>query len=411
MVSSSSPVRKDTTILIVEDSPTQLEHLRYLLEAEGYRVVAAANGMEAYMAARVNEIDLVISDIVMPEMDGYTLCKTLRWDPEFRDLPVILLTSLTDPQDVVRGLECGANNFICKPYQENALLARVKNLLTNHELRRDSGSELGIQIYFSGQLFRITADRLQILDLLLSTYETAVSNNSELARVRDELRTLNEGLEARIAERTATLTAEIAERKQAEASLRTSENRLSVVVQNSQIGVWELTLADNSIYRTIEHDRIFGYEAPLPKWTMDMFLDHVLPEDRAYVTGAFLQAAETKTELNLECRIRRADGKVRWIAAKGAYQHGREGHSQQILGTVQDITKRKESDEVLRNQLEELRRWYLATLGGETRITNLKQEVNDLLVQAGQPPRYPSLTPEDTAGLSEPGGKPDGMPP
>jgi PAS domain S-box-containing protein len=159
---------------------------------------------------------MVITDIVMPEMDGYALCKALRADEGPRHLPVILLTSLTDPRDVIKGLESGANNFICKPYDDRALLARVRNVLANEEIRKATPSEMGINIYFAGQRFFITADRLQILDLLLSTYKNAVERNGELTRTRDELRSLNEQLETRVAERTATLAAEVATRTKAE---------------------------------------------------------------------------------------------------------------------------------------------------------------------------------------------------
>lgn len=209
-------------ILIVEDSPTQREELRFLLEEEGYSVVTASNGVEGLAAAKANAntVALVISDIVMPEMDGYELSKALRAEPETRHLPVILLTSLADPQDVVRGLEAGASNFICKPYDGPALVARIRNVLVNEELRKSSSSEMGINIFFAGKRFFITADRLQILDLLLSTYENAVSQNSELSRARDALLSLNNTLEAKVAERTATLTLEMEERKRAEDELK-----------------------------------------------------------------------------------------------------------------------------------------------------------------------------------------------
>jgi PAS domain S-box-containing protein len=204
------------TILVVEDSPTQLEALRFLLEEAGFAVVAATNGREGLAAAGANRIDVVVSDIVMPEMDGYALCQALRADEALRHIPVILLTSLADPRDVVRGLESGANNFICKPFDAGALLARVRNVLANQEIRKATPSEMGISIFFAGQRFFITADRLQILDLLLSTYENAVTRSAALAQARDELRLLNEQLEARVAERTAELSREAAERQRAQ---------------------------------------------------------------------------------------------------------------------------------------------------------------------------------------------------
>ncbi len=209
-------LNRKITVLIVEDSPTQLESLRFILEESGFSVIAAANGREGLEAAKAIEIDLVISDIMMPEMDGYSLCRALRADAALLHMPVILLTSLTDPRDVIQGLESGANNFICKPYDDHALLARVQNVLANQAIRKTSSSEMGINILFAGQRFFITADRLQILDLLLSTYENAVSRNSELMNARDELRELNEHLEAKVVERTMRLDAEITAHKRTE---------------------------------------------------------------------------------------------------------------------------------------------------------------------------------------------------
>jgi PAS domain S-box-containing protein len=220
MSSTTETTVPSVRILIVEDSPTQLAALRFLLEESGFAVVGAPDGREGLEAARANALDLVISDIVMPEMDGYALCRALRADETLRHLPVILLTSLTDPHDVIRGLESGATHLISKPYDDLALLARVQHVLANRDLREAATSETATPIVFAGQQFVIKADRLQILDLLLSTYESAVDHNAELLRTRDELRTLNEQLSDRVAERTAALTIEIEERKRAETQIR-----------------------------------------------------------------------------------------------------------------------------------------------------------------------------------------------
>src|SRR5690606_9614853 len=101
-------------ILVVEDSRTQAEQLRHLLETHGYTVGIAGNGRQALAAMREARPALVISDIVMPEMDGYQLCRAIRRDETLRDIPVVLVTSLSSPQDVIKGLECGADSFIRK---------------------------------------------------------------------------------------------------------------------------------------------------------------------------------------------------------------------------------------------------------------------------------------------------------
>ncbi len=162
------------TILIAEDSPTQATQLIFLLEEQGYTVLAARDGKRALAMAQQNKPDLIISDIMMPELDGYGLCSAVKADPLMRTIPVILVTELSSPHDVFRGLNAGADNFIVKPYDEKLLLSRVNYLLTNLELRKTGKLQLGIEIELSGQRHFITAERQQILDLLISTYEQAV---------------------------------------------------------------------------------------------------------------------------------------------------------------------------------------------------------------------------------------------
>lgn len=174
-------------ILIVEDSPTQALQLQRILEQRGYDVTHAANGRLALAAVKQRRPALVISDVVMPEMDGYELCRRLKGDANFRDVPLILVTTLSDPGDVIRGLECGADNFILKPYDEHYLLSRVQFVLLNREIRDVERSGLAVEIFFNGEKHVITADRLQILNLLLSTYEAAIRRNKELSRVKEEL--------------------------------------------------------------------------------------------------------------------------------------------------------------------------------------------------------------------------------
>ncbi len=187
-------------VLIVEDSPTQAEELRYILERKGFQVSAAADGTDALDQLKTGMPAVVISDVVMPGMDGYELCRRIRADERLKDIPVILVTALSDPKDVIRGLECGANNFIVKPYDDRYLLSRIQYLLANIDLRKKAMAEIGINVFFSGENYFITAERLQILDLLLSTYENAYHQNCELLKVQQEMKGLNERLEKAVKE-------------------------------------------------------------------------------------------------------------------------------------------------------------------------------------------------------------------
>jgi diguanylate cyclase (GGDEF)-like protein/PAS domain S-box-containing protein len=180
----NSPVK----ILIVEDSLTQAQRLQHILEQQGYAVSVAANGRLALEMVPQFRPALIVSDVIMPEMDGYELSRRIKADADLRDIPVILVTTMSDPQDVIRGLECGADNFVLKPYDEPYLLARVQYVLVNREFRQKQETGMGVEIYFNDQRHFITADRLQILNLLLSTYDAAIQRNKELILSREALK-------------------------------------------------------------------------------------------------------------------------------------------------------------------------------------------------------------------------------
>jgi len=145
--------------------------------------------------------DLVITDIIMPEIDGYALCKAIKQDERYKRIPVILVTSLYDLQDVIKGLESGANNFIIKPYHEKYLLSRVEFVLANFHYEDTDEKQMGIDITLAGQKIHITSSPLQILNILLSTYETATQKNQELVEAKKQLRIINEDLGEEIQER------------------------------------------------------------------------------------------------------------------------------------------------------------------------------------------------------------------
>ncbi len=178
-----------TVILIAEDSPTQSENLRYLLERHGYKVIAAKNGREAVDMIDKHQPQLLISDIIMPEMDGYELCRCIRTDLGLRDLPIIFLTVLSDPADIMKSLECGADSFIIKPFQEGPLLERIRLLLASQSLRQRQERQEPVEVDFHGKKYQINADRLQIMNLLVSTYEAAVEQNQQLIQTQRDLRT------------------------------------------------------------------------------------------------------------------------------------------------------------------------------------------------------------------------------
>jgi PAS domain S-box-containing protein len=138
---------------------------------------------------------------------------------------------------------------------------------------------------------------------------------------------------------------DVTQRKRAEAALVKSKERLNFALHMSKTGGWEMDLEDHTVYRTLEYDRIFGYESLLPSWTSKMFMDHVFPEDRLKVRNSFEKAITTKTDWTFECRIQRMDGEIRWIWAAGCHIPDHKSQMKRMAGIVQDITDRKKAEE------------------------------------------------------------------
>lgn len=176
--------------------------------------------------------------------------------------------------------------------------------------------------------------------------------------VREEL-SVSEGIGI-LASRDADVREARAE-SPALATCRENEDRLKFALEISHTGIWDLNLTDHSAFRSLEHDRIFGYREMLPRWTYEMFLDHVLPEERAAVDASFRQALRTRGNWSFECRIRRVDGAVRWIRAAGAYRPKSGDKRARMTGIVRDITALKEA-EAARNRSVDLQQLIFRSL-------------------------------------------------
>ncbi len=216
----------NTEILIVEDSATQAQLLAAIIARQGYIPVIATNGRRGMEAVRSSPPALVISDIVMPEMNGYEFCAALKQDPDFGHIPVILLTTLSDPNDIVRGLQAGADGYVTKPFDVKILLSRITTFL---EMPPEPPQlpNLPLDVVYAGQHHQVHSGRRQMLNLLLGVYEDAVQQNKTLTSIQLELKRLNENLEEQVASRTTALREEIGQRKQAEQELLQERSALA----------------------------------------------------------------------------------------------------------------------------------------------------------------------------------------
>ena len=190
MNNSSSPTK--ISLLVVEDSRIQAQVLSNKLTDAGYEVRTAENGRRGLEMIHEKRPTLVISDIEMPEMTGYELCRSVKNDPDLRTIPFILLSTLSDAQDIIKGLHCGADNYVTKPYDPEFLISRVAALLETP--LGDEQDQQQLDVTLGGTRYTVKAGRQQVLNLLVSTFENAVEKNNELVRSNEELMLAKEQL-------------------------------------------------------------------------------------------------------------------------------------------------------------------------------------------------------------------------
>jgi adenylate cyclase len=141
-------MRTPSCILVVDDEPINLDILRTRLAVHGYEILTATNGEEALAIARAQQPDLILLDIMMPKIDGIDVCRRLKADASLPFMPIIMVTAKADSKDVVAGLEAGADEYLTKPVDQAALVARVKSMLrikTLHDTVQEQAIRLEVQ--------------------------------------------------------------------------------------------------------------------------------------------------------------------------------------------------------------------------------------------------------------------------
>jgi PAS domain S-box-containing protein len=310
-------------VLVVEDSPTQAEELRTALASGGYQVTIAQNGEEALEQFGSAPPDVVVSDVVMPGVvDGYELCRRIKRSAR-RDVPVMLLTSLSDPMDIIRGLEAGADNFLTKPYDPSQLLDRLGVLLATRKTRSAGRVQAGVSVYFMGREFRITSEREQILDLLITTFEDAVRQNRELRARERELTVAKEQL-ARYA--------------------GTLQEQLQDIIDNSPAVVSVKGLEGHYELVNVQFERVFGVGRR----------EAIGRTDEELLTAALAEALRAHDRDVLDTgEVREFDmvvtheGEARTYLAVKFPLRGSKGDTYAVCGIFTDITERKRAEEAL----------------------------------------------------------------
>lgn len=185
-------------IMIVEDSKIQAQSLTWILREEGYNVEVASDGANALSMLEGSLPDIIISDVWMPNVNGYELCRMLKSSSKLNTIPIILLTSMSAFDNLIEGLKAGADYYLTKPYNKDLLLNMVKSIL--------SGSQsYSVFEHRSDPAAPSVNSSRQILNFLFSTYQNLLSQNESLVQTRKELKKTNNDLERKIGEKTDSL--------------------------------------------------------------------------------------------------------------------------------------------------------------------------------------------------------------
>jgi PAS domain S-box-containing protein len=317
-------------ILVVDDSRTQLERLRLLLEGAGYEVQTAADGQEGLNRVQSSRPDLIVSDLVMPRMDGLAFCRAVRASSFTRRTPFILVTERAAPEDIVKGLEAGADNFIPKPYDEDELLARIKRILEQLDLRGHDHLGVEVRLQVGDRELTVTADKQQIMELLFSAVEALGKRTDDLVRVNREL------------EQAA---AEAGAREAALARSEAMYRRLARNFPNGAVLVFDrdfrFTLLEGTILRTLTREELEG--KTLREAAEPALAEIFEPLFRSALTGSSneLEFASSADQVCL-IRVVPVEGEERRIVAG--------------MAVVIDITRRKRDEEALLQARDEAER-------------------------------------------------------
>ncbi len=292
-----------STILVVDDNQDNCYLLQQWLEAGGHQVTCAEEGNQALHCARRETPELIISDIMMPVMNGFRLCHEIKKDPALRHIPLIFLTAtFDDSSDRALAMSLGASRFVIKPIEETVLLKLIDEVIDEQQQGmlpvRDAPAD--------------TDHRL------LEMYDNSVAR--KLEKTLESLKTEQE-------------------------ALIESEKRLKEAQELAHMGHWEVDVKSNLYEWSDEVFRILGLAPRGGRASYKTYITRVHPEDRSYVTIIHRDALVKKTQQDFEYRLLCEDGTIKYVHERLQTIYDDEGRPLYLMGILQDITERKKAEE------------------------------------------------------------------
>ena len=297
-------------IVIVDD----IEENRYLLESmlkgRGYTVRPASNGAEALDILKEGGIDLIISDILMPVMDGFQLCRKVKTDETLRTIPFIIYTATyTGPKDETFALKIGADRFIEKPCEPEIFM--------------------------------------NALDEVLSAAKHAGDGTPvETIQEEEALKLYSERLVRKLEQKVLEAEREIKARKEAEEALLDESKRLSEAIRAANIGLWDWDLVTDRIKYSTEWKQQIGYAVEEISDSLEEWKSRIHPDDlKPTLDRIQWELSNTRKQFHIEFRFRHKDCSYRWILAQASVYCAEDGQPVRVLGSHIDITDRKHAEE------------------------------------------------------------------
>ncbi len=309
-------------ILIVDDSKIERMILKELFELEGHTVDVSENGEEALQSAFVSLPDLIVSDILMPVMDGFSLCKSIRSDARTAHIPFVFYTATyTKDEDEALGIKVGADGFFRKSMEWDEFYAAATALVRN--------------IKTSGRIPKGLPDPEEV----------------------DIYKLYNERLIKKLEDKVFELEKEVRWRKKIEIQLRESKQHLDLAIEGADIGMWSWDIVSGDVCYTKKWAENLGYhpdEIPLRYSSWEKL---VHPDDRDKTFSALKDNLSGRTQsYESEHRLRDASGNWLWVLARGKVMaRDAQGNPLRHAGTFIEVTERKHAEESLRKSREELR--------------------------------------------------------
>ncbi len=327
-----------TRILIVDDKEENLYMLDVLLTGISYEVTQAENGKVAFEKANENPPDLIISDILMPVMDGFTLCKKWKTHKTLKHIPFVFYTATyTDAKDEEFALHLGADRFIIKPQDPDVFIAMIKEVLQ----KLKTGKYTPPSKPKTDEVIHLREYNQALIRKLEDKMAQAEETNKQLTEILNKYKTI----------------------------LNTAPDAIFILDEQGKI-----TEAND------QAGKLFGY-SPADLLKLDATTLHI-NEDREKVMET-IQLTKTRGSEQSEWKFKRKDGSVFYGSLRAKFTPGIGFHA-----IIRDVTDQKESEQKIDVQLNELRQWYNVTLGRENKMIELKREINQLLSELNRPKKY-----------------------